>query len=140
MMSSGIGLGRIAHPDPHQVVALDDRVAAHAQLGRHHVLARDLDALAGGVELQAVVHAAHAVAFAAAQVQRHAAVAAAVLQRDDLAALALVEQHGLLQQRAREQLAVDEFVVPGGHVPAVLQEHRSSPGAHDAAQMRMGQS
>ena len=41
-----VGLGRVAHPDPDQVVARHHRIAAHAELGRDHVLARDLDALA----------------------------------------------------------------------------------------------
>ena len=50
-----------------------------------------------GIELQAVVHAADAIAFAPAQRQRGAAVAAAIPQRDHLAALALVEQHPLFQ-------------------------------------------
>ena len=36
-----VGLRRIAHPDPDQVVALHDRVAAHAELGGDHVLARE---------------------------------------------------------------------------------------------------
>jgi hypothetical protein len=62
--------------------------------------------------------------FAPAQVQRHAAVAAPVLQRDDAAGLGLVEEHGLLEEGARQQAAVGQLVVPGGHVPAVLQEHR----------------
>ena len=53
----------ITHPDPDQVVALDDRVTAHAQLGRDHVLARDLRAAPGRIEPDAVVHAAHAVAL-----------------------------------------------------------------------------
>jgi hypothetical protein len=123
----GVRLGRLAHPDPHQVVLLDHRIALHAKLGGHLVLARDLDALAGGIELQPVVHAAHAVALAPSQVQRHAAMAAAVTQRHHLAALGLVQQHAFFQDGARQHLAVQEFVVPGGDVPAVLQKHGEAP-------------
>ena len=47
-----VGLGRIAHPDPDQVVALDDRVAAHAELGGNVVLPGDLHALAVGSNLR----------------------------------------------------------------------------------------
>ena len=44
---------------------------------------------------------------------------AAVVQRDDLAALAAIEQHVILEQRAGEHSPVDQLVVPGGDVPAV---------------------
>ena len=44
---------------------------------------------------------------------------AAVVQRDDLAALAPVEQDVVLEQRAGEHSPVDQLVVPGGDVPAV---------------------
>ena len=64
-MCAGSASAGLAHPDPDQVVALDHRVAAHAELGGDVVLAGDLDALARGIELQAVVHAADAIAFAA---------------------------------------------------------------------------
>src|SRR3546814_14550359 len=51
------GAGGLAHPDPHQPVALDNRVAAHASIGGNRVLARNFDAGAARVELHAVVHA-----------------------------------------------------------------------------------
>ena len=77
-----VGAGRIAHPDPHQVIALDDRVAPHAQLRRDHVLAGDLVAAPGRVVPDAVIHAAHAVALAATPRQQRTAMRAAVVQRD----------------------------------------------------------
>jgi hypothetical protein len=69
-----------------------------------------------------VVHAADVVAFHAAVGKPRAAVAAAVVQRHDAAAVAFVEEHGLAEDGAREELAVDELVVPRGDVPAVLQK------------------
>ena len=62
----GIGLFGIAGPDEDQIVAFDDGIAAHAELCRNDVLAGDLDALATGVELHAVIHASDVVAFDAA--------------------------------------------------------------------------
>ncbi len=114
-----VGAGRIAHPDPHQVIALDDRVAPHAQLRRDHVLAGDLGAAPGRVVPDAVIHAAHAVALTATLRQQRAAMRAAVVQRNDPAAFAPVEQHVILEQRAGEHSPVDQLVVPGGDVPAV---------------------
>ena len=113
---------RIAHPDPDDVLLLDHRVAAHAQALGDVLLPGNLDALALAVELQAVVHAAHVIAFQAPVGEQRAAMAAAVVERDHLAAVALVEQHRLLEDRARDELAVDQLVVPRGHVPAVHQE------------------
>ncbi len=118
-----VGAGRIAHPDPHQVIALDDRVAPHAQLRRDHVLAGDLGAAPGRVVPDAVIHAAHAVALTATLRQQRTAMRAAVVQRNDLAAVAPVEQHVILEQRAGEHSSVDQLVVPGGDVPAVSEEH-----------------
>ena len=125
-----IGLGGIAHPDPDQVVAQLDRVAAHAEPRRDHVLAGNLDALAGRVELHAVVHAADAVALDAPHRQRRAAMTAAVVHRDDPAAFALVEDDRLVEDGAGELGAVDQLVVPGRDVPAVLQEHVVARARH----------
>ena len=126
-----VRLGRIAHPDPDQAVALDRRIAAHAELGRNVVLSGDLHALAARVELEAVVHAAHAVAFDAAVRQARAAVAAAIVQRHRPARLAAVQHDGLVEDRAREHAPVDQLVVPGGHVPAVHEERLARRGLVD---------
>lgn len=87
-----VGLGRIAHPYPYPTVLLDHREAAHAGLRRDAVLAGHLNAFAAAVEFQAVVHAAHGVAFLAPDRQRRGAVAAAVPQGGD-AAIGLAEQY-----------------------------------------------
>jgi hypothetical protein len=121
----GVGLRRVAHPDPHQVLALDHRVAAHAELRRDVVLPRDLHAAAARIELEAVVHAAHAVALEPAVRELRAAVRAAVVERHDLAAFAAVDHHRLLEDGAREQPAVDQLVVPRRDIPAAHQEHCS---------------
>src|SRR5216117_2527808 len=76
-----VGLGRLAHQDPDQVIALHHGVAAHAEALRDVVLSRDLDALAARLELEAVVHAADVVALAPAIRELGAAVAAAVVER-----------------------------------------------------------
>jgi hypothetical protein len=122
-----IGECRIAHPDPDDVLLLDDGIALHAELRRDAVLAGNLHAFAGRVELQPVIHAAHTIALDAALRQLGAAVTAAIVQCNDLPALATVEDDRLAQQAPLEQLAVHDLVVPAAHVPAVLQKHLTSP-------------
>jgi hypothetical protein len=117
-----VRLRRVAHPDPHQGVALDHRVAPHPELRRDVVLPGDLHAAAARVVLEAVVHAAQAVAFAPAVRELRAAMRAAVVERHRAAAVALVEHHRLLEERALEELAVDQLVVPGRDVPRVHEE------------------
>jgi len=41
------------------------------------------------------------------------------MQRNDLTALAAIEQDVILEQRAGEHSPVDQLMVPGGDVPAV---------------------
>jgi hypothetical protein len=118
-----VGLGGLAHPDPEQALALGHGVAAHTEAGRDHVLPGNLHAAAGAVELEAVIEAAHAVAFAPPIGQQRTAVATTVVERHHGAALPAVEQHRLLEQGATEQAPPIQLVTPAGHVPAVLQEH-----------------
>ena len=77
----GIGLRRIAGPDPEELVLLDERIALHARARRDAVLAGDVDALAAAVEHQAVVAALQALGDHLAARERSAAVRAAVLER-----------------------------------------------------------
>ena len=118
----GIGFFDLAHPDPDQVVALDHRIAAHAEFWRNHVLAGDLDALAAGLELHAVIHAADVVALDPAHRERRGAMATAIVERDHLAARAAIDHDRPLQDRAGELFAVDQFVIPGRDVPGIAKK------------------
>ena len=95
-----IRLGRIAHPNPNEVAAFDDGVAAHLESRRNHVLAGNLHALSGAVVLDAVIHAAYSVAFEPALGEQRAAMRAAVVERDDLAAFTAIQQHVFAEQGA----------------------------------------
>jgi hypothetical protein len=53
--------------------------------------------------------------------------AAAIVEGDDLTAFASIKNDRLIQDSPFEQLAVHDLMVPAAHVPAVFQEHRSSP-------------
>jgi hypothetical protein len=119
-----IGERRIAHPDPDVAVALDDRVAADSQLRADRFLAWDLDAATGIVEQQPVIHAAQAIALAPPERQRRQPVAAAVLEGNDRAVLGAIERDLVAKQRAAEDRVAGDFLVPGGDVPAVPDEHR----------------
>jgi hypothetical protein len=48
---------------------------------------------------------------------------AAIVESDDFAALATVQQDVFSEQRAAQEFAVLELVIPGANVPAVLKKH-----------------
>ena len=117
-----VGERRIAHPDPDPVVLLHRRKGAHLRAGRDRRLTRHVDALAGDVELEPVIVAGKDVALHAALSERHAAVAAAVLEGHRVAVLGTPEDDLLVADRASEWLTRD-LVRLRGHIPAVFQEH-----------------
>ena len=119
----GVGLGRVAHPHPHPAVALHHRESTDLGLNRNAFLCRGFDALAAVIELQAVVHAAHTVAFATAHRQWCTAVAAAVFHRDDLAVLLAVHENGHTDDGAGEHAFLGDFMVPSRYIPSVFDEH-----------------
>ena len=121
-----VGQRRIAHPDPDQVVALLDRKGAYPRARRDHRLAGYFDALAGAVEHHAVIFAADVLAEDFAARQRHAAMAAAVLQRDHRAVGGPIEHHRLVEQRPAHRLRRD-LAAPGRNVPGVIEIHLPSP-------------
>src|SRR5258708_20146444 len=104
------------------MVALHHRVAAYPETLRDVVLPRNLDALAARVELEAVVHAAQVVAFAPAVGELGAAMAAAVVERHHPAAIPPIEDHRLIEQRARQKPPVDHLLIPPPDLPAVHQQ------------------
>ncbi len=105
---------------------LDGGVGPDAGSRRDGVLAGDLDADAGPVELQAVVHAAQVVAFEPPVRQGGEAMAAFVRQRGQAGGGA-VEDDGLVDDRARDDLAQPELVVPGRDIPAIAHKHGLPP-------------
>src|SRR6185312_5332770 len=114
---------RISHPDPDERALLDHRIAAYAQPRRDHVLTGNLRALAGAVVFDAVIHAADGIALATSPRQQRAAMRAAVVERDHLAAVASIEQYMLSEQRPAEKFAIDELVIDGAYVPTVPEKH-----------------
>jgi hypothetical protein len=113
---------RIAHPDPQEMASLHHRITVHPQGLRYAILPRHLDAGAGGVVLHAVIHAAQTVPFDAPHRKGRAAMAAAIIERDVLAAFAAEQDHGFFQYGSRQFPAVDQLVIPGRHVPAILEK------------------
>ena len=120
--SGGIGLRRVAHPDPHEGVLLHHGEAADAGALQDVRLAGDADAGAGAVEDQAVVAALQAFLDDRAHVQRRAAVAAHVEQGGDVVLL-VAEQYDGLVADAAGQRCFGDFIGPGGDVPGVADEH-----------------
>ncbi|MCY1553122.1 hypothetical protein D9M68_895740 [compost metagenome] len=114
----GVGLGRVAGPDPHEAVLLDHRKAAHAGRGVERLLARHVGAAALAVVDQAVVAADQLVALEAAQRQRHQPVPAGVFERGHLAVGAAKQHHFLVADGAWQQ-RVTHFDVVGGGIPSV---------------------
>jgi hypothetical protein len=114
----GVGLGRIAGPDPDEAVLLDHRKVAHARRGVERFLARHVGAAALAVVDQAVVAADQLVAFEAAERERHQPVPAGVFERGDLA-VGAAEHHQLLVADGARQQRVTHFDVVGGGIPGV---------------------
>ena len=86
-------------------------------------LRRGLDTGAGGVELQAVVHAAHAIALAPALRQGGAAMAAAVFEGNHPVRRVAPENDGNAADCPGKEAIHGYFVVPCRDIPAVLDEH-----------------
>jgi hypothetical protein len=97
--SATVGLQRIAHPDEDPLVLDGDRIGPDPGLLRHPFEARDLDAAPARIELEPVVAAAHAIAFAAPDRERREPVAAAVLERDVAAVGAAIDEDRLVEAR-----------------------------------------
>ena len=117
-----IGKRRIAHPDPNPAVALDDRIALDARVGRDVQLCRNRHALARRVVFEPVIAALQPIALDASERQRQAAMAAAVLERGDAPVLGAIEHDRLIEYRAGERRFA-EFMSPRRHVPAIAQKH-----------------
>jgi hypothetical protein len=61
---------------------------------------------------------------------------AAIVQRNDLPALAAIEDDRLVEESPLEQLAIHDLMVPAAYVPAIFQEHCHSPVASGARLIR----
>src|SRR5690606_17674905 len=82
---------------------------------------------AARVEQETMVHTAHRVTLVAPDGQGRAAMAATVVEGVQHALRIAPEQYALAANGAREQVALRYFVIPGGHVPAILDKHFPSP-------------
>src|SRR5580692_6444876 len=52
---------------------------------------------------------------------------AAILHRHDFVVLPAVEHYFFTEQGPAQQVAIDQLVAPGSHIPSVFNKHRSSP-------------
>src|SRR6185503_17689700 len=102
-----IGFRRIAHPNPDPVLALNHWIGAQKTFRRNVVLARDLDAFAGRIEERAVIGAANVVADEPPFRQRHVAMRADTVQRDDFAGAGAVKQDRRVEDAAAERCMLD---------------------------------
>src|SRR5262249_45837930 len=123
----GIGFGRVAHPDPHQLVFFDRGIAAHASVCRDLLLPGDAHAAARPVDDEAVIAALDPLLDDHAHTERRGAVAAAVGKRP-YAARAVAKQHDrLVADPARQRLPAADLVRPGGDIPGITQQHEKPP-------------
>src|SRR5206468_3396719 len=90
-----VGLGRIAHPDPHRTPLLVNGIAPDLGATRNERLSRHLDALTMAVEFQPVIAAGEMIAVDLALRQRRRAMAAAILERPYFSR-AVAKQHDLV--------------------------------------------
>src|SRR5205807_4796509 len=110
-------------PDPDKRILLDHRVVADLGALGDLVLAGDAHAAPRLVEYQPVIAAFEAELGDLADVERRAAMAAAILERPDLAVLAAEQHDRLVHDPAPERLVAD-LVAPSGDIPSVTNEHR----------------
>ena len=130
--AGGVGEGRIAEPDPHIAVAVDDGERGHHRARVEGLLGGHPGAAPGGVVAKAVVGALDVLrAHRLAHRQGCKAVPARVRERYRAAVLRAVEREGSARNRARERLARD-LVVPRGDIPGVawVVENLRSGGLH----------
>ncbi len=131
-----VGCGRLEflgpQVGPHHAAAFASRIGADADLRleqRVRRFARHVDALAAAIELPAVVHAAHAALFVAAEEHRRAAMRA---ERVDQADVAVRIAKG--DQIFAQQADADRWAVGFGHFRT--QERRLPVAAHQIAHRR----
>ncbi|MCY1551806.1 hypothetical protein D9M68_881630 [compost metagenome] len=118
-----IGQGRVAHPDEDPLVVRDHGIGPHARLDGNALQARRFHADAAGIELEAVVAAAHAVAFTASARQRRLAVAAAVLHRDQPTLAGSIDEDRFVEHAPREHTLGGNLMFPCNDVPAISYPH-----------------
>jgi len=124
-----IGQRRIAHPDPQNLVAFDQREVTDIRLRRDVLLAGNVDAVALGVEGQSVIAALQPDISDGTVRQRRAAVTAAVFQGAHIAVGIAVDDDRLVHNRPRQKSVVD-LLGPGGDVPGITHERLVSLASH----------
>ena len=121
-----VGLGRITHPQPYQLVLLDRGVAPHPGVFRDQHLPGNPHAATRSVDDEAVIAALNPVSDHRAHMERRTPMTAAVGECSD-AVRAVAKQHDrLVADAAGERLCAD-LIGPGGDVPGVTQQHRQPP-------------
>ena len=120
----GVGLLRIARPDPDKTVALHHGIRPYGGEATH-ALAWHGYRLAIATHLQTVVATNQFAVFDLAQRQRSTAVGAKVFDGGHLVLGATEEHDGLATNLAAEGLSID-FAGHSAHVPSVLGKHNRS--------------
>ena len=121
-----VGERRITHPQPHQLVPLDGRIAAHLRVLRDEFLPGDRDTASGSVKNEAMITALDAGLDEVAQMQWGRAMTAAVGKRRRLAR-AVAEQHDWIAAYAAGKRLVAELVGPRADIPSIAQQHSRPP-------------
>ena len=123
-VESSISAGSASRDRPSRSTAsgfLDHREGAHFRRRGNHVLARDLHAFSGGIELEAVVRALDDVADQLAHRQRRRR-----WQQRSSSATAVPSSLGERRTGSSRISALErarDLVVPGGDVPGITDEH-----------------
>ena len=116
-----IDLVEIAHPDEHELVALDRRIVARAEIRSDGRVAGHMGAGALPVEADAVIAAGQIIAHDLARRERRLAMGAAVRQHPHHPIAAAIDGEGLVADHARKGLFADLGAM-GHRVPLVAKE------------------
>ena len=120
---AGIGKCLFSRPEPKETVALDDWPGRNRRVGRNSGLAGYGDTGTGCVEFQSVITATYSVTGYLAARQGKLPVTATVFKCCGRSVRQAKQDHGPVQQRTAQRLALAKFVGVGSNIPAILKIH-----------------
>ncbi|MFZ0878362.1 MAG: hypothetical protein WA002_02620, partial [Candidatus Acidiferrales bacterium] len=123
---AGVGAFGIANPDPNETMLFRDGINRDGCVLVNALLAGHPDALAAFVKFEAVVFADEVIALQISLGEREEAMGATILEGRDCA-IGLAIKNDVLATNRAVQRGVLDFMIPGGWVPEISQEHYRSP-------------
>jgi len=123
-----IGQGRIAHPDPQEIMSFDQRIGPRLRCPGHRAFAvRIRGTSTGTIEGQPVIRTFDRLSDELPHVQGSESMRATITQRHRRSVRLPKDQNRFVQVGSMKQLAGQNFIAPGRHVPNILDEIHERP-------------